>query len=46
MKKILSLIAGVGLSMAVHAQGNLVSKEHGFVHGTSKEYVCLPTRKY
>ena len=39
MKKILSLIAGVGLSMAVHAQGNLVSKEHGFVHGTSKEYV-------
>ena len=39
MKKILSLIAGVSLSMAVHAQENLVSKEHGFVHGTSKEYV-------
>ena len=37
-KKLLSLIAGLSLSFALYAQGNFVSKEHGFVHGISKEY--------
>lgn len=37
-KRFLSLIAGTCLSVTLFAQNNFITKEHGFVHGISKEY--------
>ncbi len=37
-KRLLSLIAGLGLSFALYAQENFINKEHGYVHGISKNY--------
>ena len=37
-KRLLSFITGISLSVALFAQGNFVSKDHGFVHGVSKNY--------
>lgn len=34
----MTLIAGAALSLAMHAQGNFTTKDHGFVHESSKEY--------
>lgn len=38
MKKFLSVIIGASLSAALCAQGNFVTQDHGFVHGTSNNY--------
>lgn len=37
-KRLLSLIAGASLSFTIFAQGNFAIKDHGFVHGISKNY--------
>ena len=37
-KRLLSLIAGASLSFTIFAQGNFATKDHGFVHGISKNY--------
>lgn len=37
-KRLLSLIAGASLSFTLFAQGNFATKDHGFVHGVSKNY--------
>lgn len=37
-KRLLSLIAGASLSFTLFAQGNFATKDHGFVHGISKNY--------
>lgn len=37
-KRLLSFITGVSLSVALFAQGNFATKDHGFVHGVSKNY--------
>lgn len=38
MRKILALAGCIACSLALHAQGNFTTKDHGFVHGVSKEY--------
>ena len=39
MRRILFLIAGIGLSLTQHAQQkNFSTKDHGFVHSASKQY--------
>lgn len=38
MKKILTLLIGINLSLIVNGQNDLVSKEQTFIHETSKEY--------
>ena len=37
-KRLLSLIAGASLSFTIFEQGNFATKDHGFVHGISKNY--------
>lgn len=38
MKRLLTLLTGISLSLVVNGQNNLVTKKQTFIHETSKEY--------